>query len=340
MKILLTGSAGFIGFHLTKNLLEKSHEVIGIDNLNSYYDVKLKESRILNIKSFAKQNGSKFTFLKCDLTKKTQLEDIFEEYKPEYIVNLAAQAGVRHSIKHPSEFINSNIVGFSNLLDICKLYPIKHLVFASSSSVYGSNKKLPFAEEDNVDHPISLYAATKKSNELMAHTYSALYNIPITGLRFFTVYGPWGRPDMALFLFTKSIIESKPIDVFNYGKMVRDFTYIDDIVESVYRVIKKPPKINNDFDFIKNCPSESFAPYKLFNIGNSTPTSLLDYISEIEKNVNAKAIINFKEIQPGDVPTTEACTKKLEEWISYKPNTPVSFGVAKFIDWYKKYYKC
>ncbi len=339
MKILLTGTAGFIGFHLANHLLKKSHEVIGIDNLNSYYDVKLKESRILNIKSVAEKNGGKFTFSKCDLNNKVQLIKIFEQFRPEYVVNLAAQAGVRHSIKNPSKFIDSNILGFSNILEICRKYPTKHLVFASSSSVYGANKKLPFEETDNVDHPISLYAATKKSNELMAHTYSSLYNMPTTGLRFFTVYGPWGRPDMALFLFTKSIMESKPIDVFNYGKMIRDFTYIDDVVESLYRVIKKPPKINNEFDFIRNCPAESFAPYKLFNIGNSKPTSLLEYINEIEKNVGSKAIINYKEIQPGDVPNTEACTKKLEEWIDYKPNTSIAFGVAKFVDWYKKYYK-
>ena len=340
MSILVTGSSGFIGFHLCKRLLDLGQKVIGIDNLNNYYDINLKLARNNFLEEFALTNGYTYNFVKEDIGNKEKLKDIFNKFEINFVVNLAAQAGVRYSIQNPSAYINSNISGFGNILEMCHKNKVKHLIYASSSSVYGGNKKLPFSEKDSVDHPISIYAATKKANELMAHTYSHLYNLPTTGLRFFTVYGPWGRPDMALFLFTKSIIENKPIKIFNNGKMIRDFTYIDDIIESLIRVIKKIPKANKDFNYINPSLASSWAPYKIFNIGNSQPTQLMEFINEIEKNLGIKAKKDFCEMQLGDVSSTSAETYALEKWIGFKPNTSISKGISEFIDWYKKFYNC
>ncbi|MDC3029028.1 NAD-dependent epimerase [Prochlorococcus sp. AH-716-P20] len=336
MTILVTGSAGFIGFHLTKKLLKEGFEVVGIDNLNSYYDVSLKNERLKELKKFSKDIPIKFQFFKEDITNKIFLDDLFKKFKFKKVVNLAAQAGVRYSLKNPSSYINSNILGFANILESCRNYDVEHLIYASSSSVYGGNKNMPFSENQNVDYPISLYAASKKSNELMAHTYSHLYAIPTTGLRFFTVYGPWGRPDMALFLFTKSIIEKNPIKVFNNGEMTRDFTYIDDIIESLFRVIKKIPKPEMDLDNRSEVPST--APYRIFNIGNSNPIKLMEFISEIENSLGIKAKKEFLEMQPGDVANTFADTTALEKWINFKPNTSVKDGITEFIKWYKKFF--
>ncbi len=336
MPTLVTGAAGFIGFNLSLSLLKNGEEVIGLDNLNNYYDPKLKESRLKILNSF---NKNLFRFIKGDLEDKELLKAIFSEYAPKVVVNLAAQAGVRYSLKNPYAYVNSNIVGFINLLEECRSNQIDHLVYASSSSVYGGNTKMPFLEKQNVDHPISLYAASKKSNELMAHSYSHLFDIPTTGLRFFTVYGPWGRPDMALFIFTKCIISNKPIKIFNNGNMIRDFTYIDDIIESVRRVIKKPPLKNDSFDLNKLEPDISWAPYRIFNIGNSNPTPLMDFIFALENKLGKKAIKEYLPIQPGDVPRTESDTKSLEKWINFKPNTSVEDGISKFVDWYKEFYK-
>ena len=340
MTILVTGSSGFIGFHLSKRLLELGEKVVGVDNLNNYYDINLKLSRNNYLENLANKNGYKFNFIKEDIENKEKLKEIFNTFKVNTVVNLAAQAGVRYSLENPSAYINSNVSGFGNILEMCRQYNIKHLIYASSSSVYGGNKKLPFSEMDSVDHPISIYAATKKANELMAHTYSNLYNLPTTGLRFFTVYGPWGRPDMALFIFTKSIIENKPIKIFNKGKMIRDFTYIDDIIESLIRVIKKIPKENKEFNYINPSLASSWAPYKIFNIGNSQPTPLMDFINEIEKNLGIEAKKDFCMMQPGDVSSTSADTHKLEEWISFKPNTSIQKGISEFINWYRNFYKC
>ena len=339
MKILVTGSAGFIGYHLCQLLLNENISVIGIDNLNDYYDVKLKRARLKELGKISNIKSTEYKFLKGDISNKVFVEEVFEKYKPEYVVNLAAQAGVRYSIKNPAAYIRSNLVGFSNIIEYSKKIKIKHLVFASSSSVYGGNQLIPFQEEHTVDHPVSLYAATKRSNELIAHTYSHLYNLPCTGLRFFTVYGPWGRPDMALFLFTNSIISNKAIDVFNNGEMIRDFTYIDDISESIKRVIFKIPKQNKLFDFSEPNPSESWAPFKIFNIGNSKPSSIMDYISAIEKHLGKKAIKNYLPMQPGDIKITESDNKKLQDWIRFKPNTSISYGVGEFIKWYKNFYQ-
>ena len=340
MSIFVTGTAGFIGYHLSKRLLEIGYEVIGIDNLNSYYDPKLKLARLSKLKEISDKSKNSFHFFKSDIEKKKELTSLLNNFKIDIVVNLAAQAGVRYSIENPNAYINSNLLGFGNILEICRIKKIKHLIYASSSSVYGGNKKLPFSEVDNVDHPVSLYAATKKANELMAHTYSHLYSIPTTGLRFFTVYGPWGRPDMALFLFTKSILEGNPIKIFNHGNMTRDFTYIDDIVESLIRVIKKTAEPDNDFNYKNPLPSSSWAPYRIFNIGNSNPTPLMDFIKAIEKNLGIEAKKDFCEIQPGDVPTTFADTSSLEKWIGYKPKTSVESGIEKFIEWYRDFYRC
>ena len=337
MTILVTGSAGFIGFHLSMKLIKKGKKVIGFDNLNNYYDPKLKKSRLEILNSL---DTNLFTFVKGDLEDRELLKNIFLKYKPKSVVNLAAQAGVRYSIENPYTYVNSNIVGFINLLEECRNNNIEHLVYASSSSVYGGNTKKPFSETDNVDHPISIYAASKKANELMAHSYSHLFDLPTTGLRFFTVYGPWGRPDMALFLFTKSILSNKPIKVFNNGRMVRDFTYIDDIVESILRLVKKPPKKNNSFDFENLNPNNSWAPFHIFNIGNSNPTPLMDFISAIEDELGKKGIKEYLPMQPGDVPSTESDTKSLEKWVNYKPSTSVKEGISKFVAWYKEFYKC
>ena len=338
MKILITGAAGFIGFHVAKRLLESKIQVIGFDNLNSYYDVKLKNARLKELKKYSDNYKTKFTFIKNNLENKVALKKTFRENKPEVVINLAAQAGVRYSVSNPDEYIQSNLVGFGHLLECCKDAKISHLIYASSSSVYGGNKNLPFKEINSVDHPVSIYAVTKRTNELMAHCYSNLYGLPCTGLRFFTVYGPWGRPDMALFIFTKSIINRIPIKIFNKGHMIRDFTYIDDVVESIFRLINKPPKPNPSFDNKYPNPSKSWCPNLIFNIGNSSPIKLTQYIDAIEKKVGIKAIKEFVPIQPGDVPKTAADTSLIEEWIKFKPNTPLEKGIDEFIRWYKEFY--
>lgn len=332
-KILVTGSAGFIGFHLSSLLLNKGYKVIGIDNMNDYYDVKLKEDRL----DILKQHDN-FIFHKIDLKDKEKIDDLFAKYKFDYVVNLAAQAGVRYSITNPYAYVDSNLIGFVNILEACRNNPVKHLLYASSSSVYGGNKVAPFSTNHNVDHPVSLYAATKKSNELMAHTYSHLYGIPTTGLRFFTVYGPWGRPDMAYFLFTKNIVEGKTINVFNHGKMERDFTYIDDIVEGIYKLIPLAPKPNPNWDETKDDISSSFAPYKIYNIGNNQPVKLEKFISVIENKIGKKAEKNYMEMQPGDVLRTYADVSELEKDIDFKPSTSIEDGIEKFVSWYKDYY--
>jgi UDP-glucuronate 4-epimerase len=334
VKILVTGSAGFIGYHLSQRLLSRGDKVIGLDNINDYYDVSLKEARLELLKQ---QNN--FSFYKLDLADQQRIEKLFQDHQFEIVVNLAAQAGVRYSLKNPHAYINSNIVGFTNILEGCRYSQVKHLVFASSSSVYGANTKIPFSVHDNVDHPISLYAASKKSNELMAHTYSHLYNLPTTGLRFFTVYGPWGRPDMALFLFTKAILSGQPINVFNYGKMRRDFTYIDDIIEGVTRVIDNLPQPNPDWSGENPDPGTSKAPYKIYNIGNNNPVELLHFIEVIESCLGMKAKRNMLPMQPGDVPINYADVDDLMKDVGFKPNTPIEVGVQRFMDWYKNYYK-
>lgn len=345
-KVLITGTAGFIGFHLAHKLLSKGYEVIGLDNINDYYDVNLKYGRLAesgiekkHIEYNKKVQSNKFdqyTFIKLNLEDKENIYKLFEEENFDLVVNLAAQAGVRYSLKNPHAYINSNILGFTNILEACRHNSVKHLVYASSSSVYGLNSKMPFSTQDNVDHPISLYAASKKSNELMAHTYSYLYKLPTTGLRFFTVYGPWGRPDMALFLFTKAISEGKPIDVYNYGNMQRDFTYIDDIVDGIVKVLENPPKGKAGMQ--KQDPSVSIAPYKVYNIGNNAPVKLTDFINAIEKSLNKKAEKNMMPIQPGDVEKTWADVDDLIKDLGYKPETDITYGVDKFIQWYKSFY--
>ncbi len=332
-EILVTGSAGFIGFHLCKKLASEHFEVIGIDNLNDYYDVKLKRDRLSQL-----ENLDGFKNYTLDITEKHSLFEIFEKNRISYIVNLAAQPGVRYSIQNPQAYIDSNIQGFINILEAARHYKIKHLIYASSSSVYGANTKIPFSVHNNVDHPMSLYAATKKANELMAHTYSSLYDIPTTGLRFFTVYGPWGRPDMALFLFTKAIFENRPIDVFNNGNMSRDFTYIDDIVEAVYQLVESIPETDPLWDSNNPDPSSSYAPYKLYNIGNNKPLSLMEYINIIEEAIGKKAKINYLPMQAGDVQRTYADIEALTKVINYKPTTTAQEGIGKFVAWYKQYY--
>jgi UDP-glucuronate 4-epimerase len=347
-KVLITGTAGFIGFHLTSRFIREGYEVVGIDAVNSYYDVNLKLDRlrqhgiqISEIKSKNVINSTSFEsyrFYHLDLEDWSAVESVFNDEKPYAVVNLAAQAGVRYSLTHPREYITANIDGFLNILEGCRHYDVKHLIYASSSSVYGLNTQLPFSVDDSVDHPISLYATTKKSNELMAHTYSYLYNVPTTGLRFFTVYGPWGRPDMALFLFAKSIFADEPIQLFNGGDMTRDFTYIDDIVESIYRLVPKPPKASDSIANVKN-PSTSTAPYQLFNIGNNNPIKLREFITEIELAIGRNAKIDLYPLQPGDVKATHADVKSLIEYIGYMPDTSIRIGVQNFIGWYKNYYK-
>lgn len=332
--ILVTGAAGFIGFHLSKALCKSGYQVIGIDNLNDYYDVNLKESRLSLL-----QKEENFTFHKLDLCDEEGIGELFQKYKFSYVVNLAAQAGVRYSLTNPKSYIKSNIDGFLNILEGCRHSDVKHLIYASSSSVYGANTKMPFSVEHNVDHPVSLYAATKKSNELMAHTYSHLYNLPTTGLRFFTVYGPYGRPDMALFLFTKAILEGKPIDVYNNGKMRRDFTYVDDIVEGIVRLVPTIPSGNPEWNSDNPSPADSFAPYKIHNIGNNQPVELMDFIESIENAVGKKAIKNMMPIQPGDVPATYADVKALIESVGFKPDTSIEKGIKNFVSWYLDHYK-
>ncbi len=349
MKIIITGSAGFIGFHLVNKLIQSDNEIIGLDIINDYYDLRVKYGRldncgipIQNIKQNVLVQSKKYKnykFIKVDLTDQKNLYKLFEEEKFDVVVNLAAQAGVRYSITNPDAYLNSNIIGFYNILEACRKNKIKHLVYASSSSVYGWNEKLPFCTSDNVDHPISLYAASKKSNELLSHSYSALYNIPTTGLRFFTVYGPWGRPDMALFLFADKILKNESIDVYNYGNMIRDFTYIDDIVEGINRVIINPAKPNKNWNGKNPDPSSSKAPYKIYNIGNNNPVRLLDFIEAIEKALGKKAIKNMMPLQSGDVPSSNADITDLIKDMGYKPNTPIQEGINRFIEWYLRFYK-
>ena len=329
----MTGVAGFIGMHSAKKLLDDDHEIIGIDNLNDYYDVTLKEDRLKTLEGY-----KNFKFLKLDIKDQKDVLDLFKKESPERVLHLAAQAGVRYSIQNPYIYMDSNIQGFINILEGCRAIKTEHLVFASSSSVYGGNTKVPFSEHDNVDHPISLYAATKKANELMAHTYSHLYQIPATGLRFFTVYGPWGRPDMSPMLFTKAILADEPIQVFNHGDMMRDFTYIDDIVASVNETLFKTATPNNNFDAQHPDPATSYAPYRVFNIGNSQPVPLMQFIETIEDALGKKAIKKMMGMQAGDVKITSADTSELNQWVNFKPNTSIKEGVTRFIDWYKTYY--
>ena len=332
MKTLITGAAGFIGFHISKRLLDEGHTVFGVDNLNDYYDVNLKQARLSIL-----EDNKNFVFYKTDISDKGTMQEIFKQGF-DYIIHLAAQAGVRYSLVNPYAYIDSNIYGFLNILEGCRQNPPRHLIFASSSSVYGGNRKMPFSVHDNVDHPVSLYAATKKSNELMAHTYSHLYGIPTTGLRFFTVYGPWGRPDMALFIFTRAILEGRPIDVFNYGQMKRDFTYIDDIVEGVVRLLDKIPAPNAAWDGTRPDPSSSFAPYRLYNIGNNSPVELMHFIEVLEEVLGKKAKKNMLPIQPGDVPETYADIDDLMKEVGFRPSTPLEVGIKRFVEWYKSYY--
>ncbi len=333
-KVLVTGAAGFIGFHLSQLLMKQGYQVIGIDNLNDYYDVNLKYGRLEILKK-----EEDFTFYKIDLKDKVDIDNLFGKYNFDYVINLAAQAGVRYSLINPYAYVDSNLIGFVNILEACRHYPVKHLLYASSSSVYGGNKVAPFSTEHQVDHPVSLYAATKKSNELMAHTYSHLYKIPTTGLRFFTVYGPWGRPDMAYFSFTQDILSGKPIKVFNYGKMERDFTYIDDIVEGIVRLLPLAPQANPEWDETKDKLSESFAPYKVYNIGNNQPVQLETFISVLEDKLGQKSEKNYMEMQPGDVVRTYADTIDLEQAINFKPKTSIEEGLGKYVEWYREFYQ-
>lgn len=333
-RILITGCAGFIGFHLTRKAILLGYQVTGVDNLNDYYDVSLKKTRLQLLDGL-----SGFTFRQLDLADQQAVARLFRENSFTCVINLAAQAGVRYSLINPHAYLESNMLGFLNILEGCRHQKTSHLVYASSSSVYGANKKMPFSVHDNVDHPLSLYAASKKSNELMAHTYSSLYDLPTTGLRFFTVYGPFGRPDMALFIFTKAILENKPIDVYNHGKMKRDFTYVDDIVESVARLIPKIPKPNPEWSGMNPDPSSSFAPYRLYNIGNNNPIELSRFIEIIEEKLGKKADKKFLPLQDGDVPENYANVDDLMREIDFKPSTPVETGIGKFIDWYLEYYK-
>jgi UDP-glucuronate 4-epimerase len=333
MKILVTGAAGFIGFHLSRALIAQGHEVVGLDNLNDYYDVNLKKARLAIL-----AQSPLFTHVNISLEHDQPMSDLFKAERFTHVVNLAAQAGVRYSIENPKSYIDSNIVGFLNILEGCRHNGVEHLVYASSSSVYGMNTRMPLNPHEGVDHPMSLYAATKKANEMMAHSYSSLYALPTTGLRFFTVYGPWGRPDMALFLFTKNILEDKPINVFNYGKMRRDFTYIDDIVEGVVRVVKKTAAPNPDWDGDKPDPCSSSVPFRVYNIGNNQVVELARYIEVIEEVVGKKAIYNYLPMQPGDVPATEADVNDLVRDVGFKPDTSIEVGIRNFIDWYREYY--
>ncbi|WPR76848.1 NAD-dependent epimerase [Algoriphagus sp. NG3] len=349
MKYLVTGTAGFIGFHVAKHLLDRGDEVVGLDIINDYYDINLKYARLdhMGIRRnqvkrdlvVQSETISGYRFIQLNLSEKEPLLNLFAQEKFDVVIHLAAQAGVRYSLTNPEVYIESNIVAFMNILECCRFHPVKHLVYASSSSVYGSNEKMPFTTSDSVDHPISLYAASKKSNELMAHTYSHLFNIPTTGLRFFTVYGPWGRPDMALFLFTEAIMKGEPIQVFNYGNMKRDFTYIDDIVTGVVKVADRSARPNADFDGQNPDPGSSKAPYKVYNIGNSAPVLLMDYIHAVEKGLGKKAQMNLLPLQPGDVPASHADVSDLVRDTGYKPDTPIDQGVKSFTDWYLDYYK-
>lgn len=333
-KILVTGVAGFIGFHLCKKLLTLGEEIVGLDNINDYYDVNLKKDRLAQL-----EGHNNFQFYKLNLSDTTGMTELFADCQPERVVHLAAQAGVRYSLQNPHTYVDSNLVGFINILEGCRHGKVKHLVFASSSSVYGANKKTPFSVHDNVDHPLSLYAATKKANELMAHSYSHLYGLPTTGLRFFSAYGPWGRPDMALFMFTKAILEGRPIDVFNKGQMRRDFTYVDDIIEGVVRVLDKIPQPNPEWSGYKPDPGTGSAPYRIYNIGNNNPVELMHFIEVLEECLGKKATKNFLPIQPGDVPENFADIEDLEKDVGFKPSTPIEVGIPRFVDWYRSYFK-
>ncbi len=331
---LVTGAAGFIGMHTVLRLLARGDRVVGLDNLNDYYDVTLKHARLERLRVH-----ENFSFHQLDVANRAGLQALFLQIQPQRVIHLAAQAGVRYSLTNPHAYIDSNLSGFTNILEGCRHSAVQHLVYASSSSVYGGNSALPFSEHHNIDHPFSLYAATKKANELMAHTYSHLFGLPTTGLRFFTVYGPWGRPDMALFLFTQAMLAGQPIDIFNHGNMVRDFTFVDDIVEGVIRVADKPATANPRFDSACPDPATSSAPYRVFNIGNNRPTPLMDYIKALEDALGITAKKNYLPMQPGDVPATAANTDELDAWVGFKPNTTVQHGVARFVDWYRTYYK-
>ena len=333
MKILVTGAAGFIGYHLSQRLLDEGHVVCGLDVMNDYYDVSLKQARLKQIASH-----NQFTFVQMDLADRVAMNDLFERWQFDCVVNLAAQAGVRYSIENPHSYIDSNITGFLHILEGCRHHKVGHLIYASSSSVYGLDEDMPFSEGQSTDHPLALYGATKKANEMMAHSYSNLYDLPTTGLRFFTVYGPWGRPDMALFLFTKAILDGKPIKLFNNGQMIRDFTFVHDIVEGITRLVKKPATPNDDFDGGAPDSGTSSKPYRIFNIGNSQPVPLMDYVSALEEALGIEAIKEFLPMQPGDVAATNADTSRLHEWVGFQPNTSVSQGVAQFVDWYRAYY--
>lgn len=333
-RILITGAAGFIGYHLSRRLLQDGWQVTGLDNMNSYYDVRLKEDRLAGL-----TGKSGFEFYRVDLSDRAALETVFQENSFDVVMNLAAQAGVRYSLENPYAYIDANVVGFVNLLENCRHQGVRHLVFASSSSVYGANTRMPFSVHHNVDHPVSLYAATKKSNELMAHTYSHLFRMPCTGLRFFTVYGPWGRPDMALFLFTRAILAGKPIRVFNHGRMKRDFTYIDDIIEGVVRLLPRPPEPNPDWDSLSPDPGTSNAPYRIYNIGNNQPVELQRFIEAIENALGKTAEKDYLDIQPGDVPATYADIQALEDAVGFRPGTSIETGIEQFVAWYREYYE-
>jgi UDP-glucuronate 4-epimerase len=333
MRVLVTGAAGFIGSALGLRLLARGDEVLGVDNLNDYYDVTLKQARLDRLTPHPN-----FRFAKVSIEDRPALEKTFHDFRPQRVVNLAAQAGVRYSLENPYAYVEANLVGFINILEACRHGKVKHLVYASSSSVYGANRKLPFSVQDSVDHPVSLYAATKKANELMAHTYSHLYGLPTTGLRFFTVYGPWGRPDMALFLFTRKILAGEPIDVFNHGHHTRDFTYVDDIVEGVIRTLDRVPGPDPDYDPLHPNAASSSAPYRVYNIGNSAPVQLSRYIEVLEECLDRKAQQNLLPLQPGDVPDTSADVTELARDTGYHPSTPIEQGVRKFVEWYRNYY--
>ncbi|WP_308446058.1 NAD-dependent epimerase [Halalkalibacter sp. APA_J-10(15)] len=333
MNVLITGAIGFIGMHVIKKIIKEQYKVIGIDNLNDYYDVQLKKDRLKELNTYGN-----FTFYEEDLADREALNHCFEKENIDIVINLAAQAGVRYSLENPHAYVDSNVVGFVNILEACRHHKVKHLIYASSSSVYGANVKMPFSTSDEVNHPVSLYAATKKSNELMAHTYSHLYNIPTTGLRFFTVYGPWGRPDMAYFSFTKNIVEGKTIKVFNNGEMMRDFTYIDDIVDGIVRLLDKPPKADPNWNREEPNASSSYAPYKVYNIGNNQPVKLMDFIETLEKHLGIEAKKEFLPMQPGDVKATYADIDELQNDTGFKPSTTIDEGLKKFVEWYKDYY--
>ncbi len=333
MKVLVTGAAGFIGMHVCERLLARGDEVVGVDNLNDYYAVSLKQARLARLTP-----NPRFRFFRLDIADRDGIAALFAAERPQQVINLAAQAGVRYSLQNPHSYVDSNVVGFVNLLEGCRHNGIEHLVYASTSSIYGGNERMPYSEHDNVDHPVSLYAATKKANELMAHTYSHLFQLPTTGLRFFTVYGPWGRPDMALSLFTRAMLEDRPIDVFNHGKMRRDFTYIDDITEGVIRILDRPPRANPGYDRQTSDPASSWAPYRIFNIGNHQSVELMAYIEALEQALGKKAAKNFLPMQDGDVPATYADTSELQRVTGFSPRTSVAEGVRRFVDWYRSYH--